>query len=107
MRRSRAAARLSSKLRRTYAMRYAIRITLLLPGAVTLFAGHLDTAVRNDFLSGFAGDRDALARGMKKCEEVLAANPKDAEAMVWHGAGVFVASREAAQNKDYPKAMEL
>ena len=49
-----------------------------------------DLKVRNDFFAGFAGDKAALARGMKACEEVLAADPTNAEAMVWHGSGVLV-----------------
>lgn len=44
-----------------------------------------DMLVREDFFSGFAGDADALERAMKKCEEILAKDPKNAEALVWHG----------------------
>jgi hypothetical protein len=54
-----------------------------------------DHVVRNDFFAGMGGDQQALARGMKTCEEVLAKNPKHAEALVWHGAGLmFHAGRE-------------
>jgi hypothetical protein len=38
--------------------------------------------VREDFFSGFAGNAAALERGMRKCEEVLANDPKNAEALV-------------------------
>jgi hypothetical protein len=41
--------------------------------------------VREDFFSGFAGSSEGLERGMRKCEEVLAKDPKNAEAlgMAW------------------------
>ena len=45
-----------------------------------------DNVVREDLFAGFAGDADALARGLKKCDEALAKNPKHAEALVWRGA---------------------
>lgn len=44
-------------------------------------------------LSGKTSFRDSQAvqrrwkRGMRKCEEVLAKDPKNAEALVWHGSG--------------------
>ena len=52
-----------------------------------------DLKVRNDFFAGYAGDKEALARGMKACEAALAADPKNAEAMVWHGSGVLVGAQ--------------
>jgi tetratricopeptide (TPR) repeat protein len=85
-----------------------IRLTLLMAAAAALFAqDRFDMTVRDDFFAGFAGNRAALGRGMKKCEEILAANPKDAEAMVWHGSGIFFESGQAAQKQDYPQAAEL
>jgi tetratricopeptide (TPR) repeat protein len=93
-------------------MQRNVRFSILLPAALlaatTLSAQErFDKVVRNDFFTGFAGNRENLARGMKKCEEILAANPTHAEAMVWHGAGIFFESGVAARNKDFPKAMEL
>jgi tetratricopeptide (TPR) repeat protein len=76
-------------------------------GAALFAQERFDMAVRNDFFSGFSGNREALERGMKKAEEVLSANPKHAEAMVWHGSGTFFLSGAAAQAKDFPKAGEL
>jgi tetratricopeptide (TPR) repeat protein len=76
-------------------------------GAALLAQERFDMVVRNDFFSGFGGNREALERAMKKSEAVLAANPKQAEAMVWHGSGTFFLSGVAAQNKDFPKAGEL
>lgn len=48
-----------------------------------------DMLVRADFFAGFAGDAARLERGMATCERVLAANPNDPEAMVWHGGGLM------------------
>jgi hypothetical protein len=94
-------------------MQHNVRLSILfaatLSAATTSLSAQerFDKVVRNDFFLGFAGNREALARGMKKCEEILAADPKQPEAMVWHGSGVFFESGVAARNKDYPKAMEL
>ena len=53
-----------------------------------------DTVVREDLFAGFQGDAAALARGVKNCEEALAKNPKNAEALVWRGAArVFTAGQ--------------
>ena len=84
-----------------------ISTTLLLAASAVFAQQRFDTMVRNDFFAGFTGNREALERGMKKCEEILAAEPKNAEAMVWHGSGVFFKSGEAARGKDYVKAMDL
>lgn len=51
-----------------------------------------DLAVREDIFAGFEGDREALERGMQRCEEALEKDPKHPEAMVWRGAArVFLA----------------
>ena len=84
------------------------RLTIWVTCCAALLAQErFDMAVRNDFFSGFAGNREALERAMKKSEAVLASNPKHAEAMVWHGSGTFFLSGVAARNKDFPKAGEL
>lgn len=66
-----------------------------------------DMKVRNDFFAGFAGNQQAFDRAMKVCEEALAANPQNAEAMVWHGAGTFYQSGQAFQAGDRAKGGEL
>jgi tetratricopeptide (TPR) repeat protein len=59
-----------------------------------------DHQVRNLFFSGFGGNAENLQQGMKRCEEVLAKEPKHAEALVWHGAGVmFLAGREFREGR--------
>ena len=86
----------------------SIRYAVLLASAPALFAqARFDMAVRNDFFAGFAGNLAALEHGMKACADVLAENPKHAEAMVWHGTGTFFLSGEAAKSGDYPKSAEL
>jgi hypothetical protein len=66
-----------------------------------------DSRVREDFFAGFAGDSARFERGMKTCEEMLAANPKDPAALVWHGGGVFFQAGMAFRNGDATKGVEL
>jgi hypothetical protein len=66
-----------------------------------------DLKVRQDFFAGFAGNREALTRGMQACEGALAQNPKNAEAMVWHGGGLLFEAGGAFQSGDQQKGMDL
>lgn len=59
-----------------------------------------DLKVRNYFFTGFAGDTESLKKGMTVCEEALASDPNNAEAKVWHGAGLFFQAGQAFQNGD-------
>ena len=70
-------------------------------------AERFDHTVRNDFFSGFAGNTEALERAMKVCEVVLAENPRLAEALVWHGAGLFFQSGIAFRGGDQAKGSEM
>lgn len=70
-------------------------------------AERFDLKVRNDFFAGFAGDKEALARGMKTCEDALAADPQNAQAMVWHGSGLLSQARGLFASGDNEKGMEL
>jgi tetratricopeptide (TPR) repeat protein len=54
-----------------------------------------DFLVREDFFAGVAGDDARLRRAMELCERTLAEDPKHAEALVWHGAGLLVQSGRA------------
>ncbi len=65
-----------------------------------------DLRVRTDFFAGFAGDQQALDRAMKLCEEELARNPANAEALVWHGSGVFFQSGQFFKAGDRAKGGE-
>jgi tetratricopeptide (TPR) repeat protein len=66
-----------------------------------------DMKVRNDFFAGFTGDQPAFDRAMKFCEDALAANPQNAEAMVWHGAGTLYKSGQFFQAGDRAKGGEF
>jgi tetratricopeptide (TPR) repeat protein len=66
-----------------------------------------DYRVRDYFFAGFAGDAASLEKGMKICEDSLAADPKNAEALVWHGSGLFYASGQASQKGDLEKGGDL
>jgi hypothetical protein len=59
-----------------------------------------DDIVRGDFFAGMMGDDARLDRGMKFCEELLAENPKHAEALVWHGGGLLTRASRAYARGD-------
>jgi tetratricopeptide (TPR) repeat protein len=81
---------------------------VLLGGAGLLAAqDRFDFKVRNYFFTGFAGDAASLEKGMKICEDTLAADPKNAEALVWHGAGLFYESGQFFQKGDMQKGGEF
>jgi len=97
------------------------KLKLAVAGAIAFLLGFLsavriapaqspdrfDLKVRQDFFAGFSGDKEALDRGMKACEETLATNPKHAEALVWHGGGVLFQAGTAFQSGDQEKGMEM
>jgi len=66
-----------------------------------------DMEVRADFFAAFSGDMVRFERGMARCEEELAKNPNHAEAMVWHGSGVFFRAGMAFQKGDIQNGMAL
>jgi hypothetical protein len=70
-------------------------------------AERFDMQIRDDFFAGFLGDKARLDRGMARCEEVLAARPGDAEALVWHGAGLFFRSSDAFRSGDRARGIDL
>lgn len=70
-------------------------------------AERFDVVVREDFFAGLAGDAEALKRGMAKCEEKLKAEPDNAEALVWHGAGLQFQSVSYFQKNEMQKGIEL
>jgi tetratricopeptide (TPR) repeat protein len=67
----------------------------LAPGQAAPVPPRFDMIVRADFFAGFAGDADRLAHGMATCEEELARNPGNAEALVWHGSGLAFQAGQA------------
>lgn len=89
-------------------MRYAA--VAFLTAALVLTSApqdRFDHKVREKFFAGFAGNREALAEGMRLCESVLAENPNHAEAMVWYGTGVFTQATMAFRSGDISKGVEL
>jgi tetratricopeptide (TPR) repeat protein len=58
-------------------------------------AERFDMVVRADFFAGFAGDQARLQKGMQTCEQMLAKNPRHAEALVWHGSGLVFQAGQA------------
>jgi tetratricopeptide (TPR) repeat protein len=83
-------------------------IILALLGAVMQAAQErFDMKVRAYFFAGLAGNTAALQQGMKICEDILASDPKQPEALVWHGTGLINESREAFQRGDQQKGAQL
>jgi tetratricopeptide (TPR) repeat protein len=66
-----------------------------------------DLKVRNYFFAGFAGDVAQLDKGMKICESALASDSTNAEALVWHGSGLFYQAGQAFQKGDSQTGMQL
>ena len=66
-----------------------------------------DMIVREDFFAGMAGDDQRLNHGMKLCEDVLAKNPKHAEALVWHGGGLLTRASRAYATGDTTQGDKL
>jgi tetratricopeptide (TPR) repeat protein len=59
-----------------------------------------DKLVREDFFAGMMGDEMRLERGMKYCEDILAKNPRHADALVWHGGGLLTRAANAYRKGD-------
>jgi hypothetical protein len=66
-----------------------------------------DFLVRSDFFSAFAGNKEALQRGMAKCEEKLKTEPENADALVWHGAGLMFTAASLFQKGDFEKGTAM
>src|ERR1700733_11537091 len=77
-----------------------IAAVIILTAGVLLSQDRFDMKVRNYFFAGLAGDDASLQKGMKICENILANDPKQPEALVWHGTGLISESREAFQKGD-------
>lgn len=70
-------------------------------------AERFDYVVRDDFFAGLRGDNARLERAMKVCEDLLAKNPKNAEALVWHGAALLIQAGQAFQRGEPDTARAL
>jgi hypothetical protein len=78
--------------------------TVLLLGAEPV---RYDHKVRDMYFAAFSGDKEALAKAMVITEATLKESPNHAEALVWHGAGVFFQSAEKFRTGDMQAGMEL
>ena len=89
-------------------MKLTLGVAVLLAGAGCLMSqDRFDYKVRNYFFAGFAGDTASLDKGMKICEGALGADPKNAEALVWHGSGLFYQAGQAFQKGDQQSGMQF
>jgi len=84
-----------------------ILFVLLATGGILMSQERFDYKVRDYFFAGFSGDAASLDKGMKICEDLIAANPKNAPAMVWHGAGQFFESGQSFRSGDQKTALDL
>ena len=66
-----------------------------------------DEKVRELFFAGFAGNEDALQRGMAIVEETLAADPDHPDALAWQASGWFFQSGTAFTQGDWETGMAL
>lgn len=88
-------------------MKKLVTLLVLAVCVIAVAQERFDIKVREYFFAGFAGNSAALEKGMKICEDFLAANPKYPEAMVWHGSGIAYRSFQAFQAGDQQKGVEL
>jgi tetratricopeptide (TPR) repeat protein len=84
-----------------------IAAMIILTAGALASQDRFDTKVRNYFFAGLAGDAASLQKGMKFCEDILANDPKQPEALVWHGMGLVGQSREAFKKGDQQNGASL
>ncbi len=84
-----------------------IAAMIILTAGALMSQDRFDMKVRNYFFAGLAGDPASLQKGMKFCEDILANDPKQPEALVWHGMGLVSQSREAFKKGDQQDGASL
>jgi hypothetical protein len=84
-----------------------VAAVMILTSGLLLSQDRFDMKVRNYFFAGLAGDAASLQKGMTICEEILAKDPKQPEALVWHGTGLVSQSRAAFQKGDQQNGAAL
>ena len=75
--------------------------------AGTAVAQRFDYKVRDDFFAGVSGDKQALQRAMKTCEDALKEDSGSSQALVWHGTILYFQSGQAFMAGDSQKGMDL
>lgn len=88
-------------------MRLKLAAVLFATAGLLASQERFDLKVRTFFFAGFSGDAASLEKGMKMCQDALAENPKNAEALVWHGSGLYFESGQAFRAGDMQKGMQL
>jgi len=85
------------------------QLPVLIAAALLLGAqpARYDYKVRDMYFAAFTGDKEALAKAMVITEATLKENPNHAEALVWHGAGIFFQSADKFRTGDMQAGMEL
>jgi len=83
----------------------ALVIGFVLAG--TAVAQRFDYKVRDDFFAGVSGDKQALQRAMKTCEDALKEDSGSSQALVWHGTILYFQSGQAFMAGDSQKGMDL
>ena len=87
---------------------FAVLVSLLLAAPVaTQEPERFDEKVRDLFFAGFAGNPEALDRGMAMCAEALEADPDYPPALVWQASGWFFESSTAFAQGDWEAGMAL
>lgn len=66
-----------------------------------------DFRVREEIFKGFNGDEEAMARGIKACNDALKDNPKHATALVWRGAAKLYQAGQFFQKGNVKEAMPI
>src|SRR5260221_14213315 len=93
------------QMRRLAALLTAVGLSISAAGAAgAQLAERFDYLVREDMFRGFAGDTAVFERAMALCETRLAADPNNAEALVWHGTGLLFRAGEAVRTR-WPKLL--
>jgi tetratricopeptide (TPR) repeat protein len=82
-------------------------VRYLVAAGVALRAQRFDDIVRADFFAGMSGDVARFDHAMQTCEDALMSNPKNASALVWHGAGLLVRSGVAFRAGKADDGLEL
>lgn len=70
-------------------------------------ADRFDREVRPILFAGLGGNEAMLQKGLALCDEVLKADPKHAEALVWHGVGLGMLANNHFRRGDTAKGIEM
>lgn len=63
--------------------------------------------VREVMFAGFRGDVNSLEKAMRMCDAALKEDPKNVDAMVWHGCGLVFQARQAFRRGDTKVGSQL